>query len=231
MSIGTHALFIEKHFGKQFHIFAVPQLYNTIWKRSIIFSRRLRSPTSTNKKRPMASKAWPWGTSVNFPLVVRMSGGGGGSRTPVRKHFLRNFSGRRRFFAFPHHDASRHAAWFGSFICHAGGKAYPGHVHHSGHAQAQLVVLLGWTAAIKQRREQFYCCSLIYKVPVLRMSGTSARYSCPHVPVETSTPPNIDFLNGERRGEETCQAGAAIQEAGVSSLLQRTAQMGRTFAS
>ena len=160
-----------------------------------------------------------------------MRGGGEGSRTPVRKHFLRNFSGRRRFFAFPHHDASRHAAWFGSFICHAGGKAYPGHVHHSGHAQAQLVVLLGWTAAIKQRREQFYCCSLIYKVPVLRMSGTSARYSCPHVPVETSTPPNIDFLNGERRGEETCQAGAAIQEAGVSSLLQRTAQMGRTFAS
>jgi len=127
-------------------------------------------------------------------------GGGGGSRTPVRKHFLRNFSGRRRFFAFPHHDASRHASWFSSFICHAGGKAYPGHVHHSGHAQAQLVVLLGWTAAIKQRREQSCCCSLIYKVPVLRMSGTSARYSCPHVPVETSTPPNNRLFEWRTKG-------------------------------
>ena len=132
-----------------------------------------------------------------------MRGGGEGSRTPVRKHFLRNFSGRRRFFAFPHHDASRHASWFGSFICHAGGKAYPGHVHHSGHAQAQLVVLLGWTAAIKQRREQFYCCSLIYKVPVLRMSGTSARYSCPHVPVETSTPPNDRLFEWRTKGKGT----------------------------
>ena len=125
--------------------------------------------------------------NLTFPGVS--FGGGGGSRTPVRKHFLRNFSGRRRFFAFPRHGASRHASWLSSFIGHAGGKAYPGHVHHSGHAQAQLVVLLGWTAAIKQRREQSCCCSLIYKVPVLRMSGTSARYSCPHVPVETSTPP------------------------------------------
>ena len=137
------------------------------------------------RKRHAAQKE----ATVFFRKLSLLFGGGGGSRTPVRKHFLRNFSGRRRFFAFPCHDASRHAAWLSSFICHAGGKAYPGHVHHSGHAQAQLVVLLGWTAAIKQRREQSCCCSLIYKVPVLRMSGTSARYSCPHVPVETSTPP------------------------------------------
>lgn len=57
-------------------------------------------------------------------------GGGGGSRTPVRKHFLGNLSGRRRLFLFPRHAANRHAAWVGSFMGHAGGKAYPGHVHH-----------------------------------------------------------------------------------------------------
>jgi hypothetical protein len=74
------------------------------------------------------------------------------------------------------------------------------------------VVLLGWTAAIKQRREQFYCCSLIYKVPVLRMSGASARYSCPHVPVETSTPPNIDFWDGLRKRSQTGKASGPSQK-------------------
>ena len=42
---------------------------------------------------------------------------------------------------------------------------------------------------IKQREEQCYCCSLIYKVPILKMVGASARYSCLHIPVETGTSP------------------------------------------
>nr|DAY79703.1 MAG TPA: hypothetical protein [Caudoviricetes sp.] len=42
---------------------------------------------------------------------------------------------------------------------------------------------------IKQREEQFRCCSLIYKVPVLWRSGAAARYSCLHTPVETGTSP------------------------------------------
>ena len=41
----------------------------------------------------------------------------------------------------------------------------------------------------KQREEQFRCCSLIYKVPVLWRSGAAARYSCLHTPVETGTSP------------------------------------------
>lgn len=78
-------------------------------------------------------------TKTNKPLTMYMagvefvwlaSGGGGGSRTPVRKRFLGNLSGRRRLFLFPRHAANRHAAWVGSFMGHAGGKAYPGHVHH-----------------------------------------------------------------------------------------------------
>ena len=43
---------------------------------------------------------------------------------------------------------------------------------------------------IKQRQELRCRCSLIYKLPVLRMADTSARYSRTHVPVETSTPPD-----------------------------------------
>ena len=44
------------------------------------FQQKIKITHRTNEKRPMASKARPWGTSVNFPLVVRMNGGGGGSR-------------------------------------------------------------------------------------------------------------------------------------------------------
>lgn len=70
-------------------------------------------------------------TLIRFVSKLRfLFGGGGGSRTPVRKHFLGNLSGRRRLFLFPRHAANRHAAWVGSFMGHAGGKAYPGHVHH-----------------------------------------------------------------------------------------------------
>ena len=42
---------------------------------------------------------------------------------------------------------------------------------------------------VKPRRELRYRRSLIYKVPIFRMLGPSARYSRTYVPVETSTPP------------------------------------------
>ena len=47
----------------------------------------------------------------------------------------------------------------------------------------------GEDGRVKPRRELRYRCSLIYKVPILRMLGASARYSRLYVPVETSTPP------------------------------------------
>lgn len=115
---------------------------------------KVKSAVNTEKKPFSRHKKW---TAIKIRFVSKLRflfGGGGGSWTPVRKHFLRNLSGRRRLFTFPCHDVSRHTAWFGSFIVHAGGKAYSGHVHHSGHAQAQLVVLLGWTAA-SSRSENF----------------------------------------------------------------------------
>ena len=58
-------------------------------------------------------------------------GGDGGNRTPVRKRFLRNFSGRRRLFAFPRPCASRHARGLGSFMMHGTLKALRTHGPHS----------------------------------------------------------------------------------------------------
>ena len=62
---------------------------------------------------------------------VFLFGGDGGNRTPVRKRFLRNFSGRRRLFAFPYPCASRHARGLGSFMMHGTLKALRTHGPHS----------------------------------------------------------------------------------------------------
>jgi len=61
----------------------------------------------------------------------RRRGGDGENRTPVRKRFLRNFSGRRRLFAFPYPRASRHARGLGSFMMHGTLKALRTHGPHS----------------------------------------------------------------------------------------------------
>ena len=47
----------------------------------------------------------------------------------------------------------------------------------------------GSDGRVKPRRELRYRRSLIYKVPVFRWSGATARYSCFNIPVETGTPP------------------------------------------
>lgn len=67
----------------------------------------------------------------------------------------------------------------------------------------------GGRPLIKQRRELRCRCSLIYKLPVFRMSGASARYSRTHVPVETSTPPNRLLEWGRSAG------GAGLQDGSV----------------
>ena len=123
------------------------------------------------------------------------SGGDGGNRTPVRKHFNRNFSGRRRSFAFPRPTAGRHAVGLGSFIMRGTLKALRTHVHHSSTPHPGSWSSRVERSLIMQREEQYYRRSLIYKrLPVLWMSGASARYSCLHAPVETSTPPYMSAL-------------------------------------
>ena len=68
-------------------------------------------------------------------------------------------------------------------------KALPAHVHHE-----TTPVPGPWSSRVrrplfKQRRERYRYRSLIYKLPVFRWSGATARYSCFRVPVETGTPP------------------------------------------
>ena len=70
-------------------------------------------------------------------------GGGGESRTPVRKQLDWNFSGRSPLFTFPHPDGNGHPAGFGSFMMHGAGKAYRTHGLHSNHTRARLVDLPG----------------------------------------------------------------------------------------
>lgn len=68
--------------------------------------------------------------ALDFKRNRVLLGGDGENRTPVRKHFNRNFSGRRRSFAFPRPCADRHAHGLGSFIIHGALKALRAHVHH-----------------------------------------------------------------------------------------------------
>ena len=48
----------------------------------------------------------------------------------------------------------------------------------------------GSDGRVKPRRELRYRRSLIYKLPVFRWPGATARYSCFNIPVETGTPPH-----------------------------------------
>ena len=116
-------------------------------------------------------------------------GGGGGSRTPVRKRFLGNLSGRRRSFTFPCPVAGRQAKGLGSFMIHGALKALRTHGHHSTTPHPGSWSFRAGRSRLKPRQAQRYRCSLIYKLPILRMLGASARYSRLYVPVETSTPP------------------------------------------
>ena len=67
---------------------------------------------------------------------VFLFGGGGESRTPVRKPFHGNFSGRRRLLRESCSPCSRHPGQavtprgLVSFIIHGRRKALPAHVHH-----------------------------------------------------------------------------------------------------
>ena len=70
-------------------------------------------------------------------------GGAEGNRTPVRKQFGRNFSGRSLLFAFPHRDGNKHPARLSSFMMHGALKALRTHGLHSDHTRARLVDLPG----------------------------------------------------------------------------------------
>ena len=105
---------------------------------------------------------------VSDTLVSKLStsfGGGEGSRTPVRKHFLGTFSGRRHLFGFPRPPVKCHTDRVGSFIMHGTRKALRTHVHHSSTPTSGPWYSRCRRPLVRQRQEQFCCCSLIYNCP------------------------------------------------------------------
>ena len=117
------------------------------------------------------------------------NGGAEGSRTPVRKHFDRTFSGRRTVSAFPPWAGTGQTAQFSRVMMHGRGNSYPPHVRHINDAFPGLWPLRFRRLPLVRQRQQYDCCQLILKLPVLRRSGAAARLSCLHAPVETGTAP------------------------------------------
>ena len=118
-----------------------------------------------------------------------VSGGAEGSRTPVRKHFDRTFSGRSPVSTFPPCADTGQTAQFSRVIVHGRGNSYPPHVRHINDAFPGLWPLRFRRLPLVRQRQQYDCCQLIFKLPVLWRSGAAARLSRLHTPVETGTPP------------------------------------------
>lgn len=69
------------------------------------------------------------------------------------------------------------------------GNSYPPHGRHINDAFPGLWPLRFRRLPLVRQRQQYDCCQLIFKLPVLWRSGAAARWSRLHTPVETGTPP------------------------------------------
>ena len=141
----------------------------------------------------------------NVGFGYTSNGGAEGSRTPVRKHFDRTFSGRRTVSAFPPWAGTGQTAQFSRVMMHGRGNSYPPHVRHINDAFPGLWPLRFRRLPLVRQRQQYDCCQLILKLPVLRRSGAAARLSCLHTPVETGTPPCERRTTSAPRIRETRQ--------------------------
>ena len=129
--------------------------------------------------------AFPMGNKFGFFIC----GGAEGSRTPVRKHFDRTFSGRRTVSAFPPCTGTGQTEQFSRVMMHGRGNSYPPHVRHINDALPGLWPLRFRRLPLVRQRQQYDCCQLIFKLPVLWRSGAAARLSCLCTPVETGAAP------------------------------------------
>ena len=68
--------------------------------------------------------------------------------------------------------------------------SFPPHGRHINDAFPGLWPLRFRRLPLVRQQQQQCCCYLIYNLPVLWMSGASARWSRLHTPVETGTPPH-----------------------------------------
>ena len=77
---------------------------------------------------------------------------------------------------------------------HGRGNSYPPHVRHINDAFPDLWPLRFRRLPLVRQRQQYDCCQLIFKLPVLWRSGTAARLSSLHTPVETGAAPYWEFF-------------------------------------
>ena len=134
-------------------------------------------------------------------------GGAEGSRTPVRKHFNRTFSERSQVSAFPPRADTGQTARFSRVMMRGRGNSYPPHGRHINDAFPGLWPLRFRRLPLVRQRQQYDCCQLIFKLPVLWRSGAAARLSCLCTPVETGAAPCMrPFWEGNAlpKGTFTC---------------------------
>ena len=120
---------------------------------------------------------------------VFLFGGAEGSRTPVRKHFIRTFSERSQVSTFPPRADTGQTVRFSRVMMRGRGNSYPPHVRHINDAFPGLWPLRFRRLPLVRQRQQYDCCQFIFKLPVLWRSGAAARLSCLRTPVETGTAP------------------------------------------
>ena len=77
---------------------------------------------------------------------------------------------------------------------HGRGNSYPPHVRRINDAFPGLRPLRFRRLPLVRQRQQYDCCQLIFKLPVLWRSGTAARLSSLHTPVETGAAPYWEFF-------------------------------------
>ena len=77
---------------------------------------------------------------------------------------------------------------------HGRGNSYPPHVRHINDAFPGLWPLRFRRLPLVRQRQQYDCCQLIFKLPVLWRSGAAARLSSLHTPVETGAAPYWGFF-------------------------------------
>ena len=123
------------------------------------------------------------GFAPDASIPVTLYGGAEGSRTPVRKHFDRTFSGRRTVSAFPPCTGTGQTAQFSRVMMHGRGNSYPPHVRHINDALPGLWPLRFRRLPLVRQRQQYDCCQLILSCPFLGGQAPPPAYPA-------STPPS-----------------------------------------
>ena len=100
------------------------------------------------------------GFAPDASIPVTLYGGAEGSRTPVRKHFDRTFSGRSQVSAFPPRKDTGQTLRFSRVMMRGRGNSYPPHGRHLNDAFPGRWPLRFRRSLLKQRRQQYSCCQL-----------------------------------------------------------------------